>query len=325
MHLQTFNTSWDYHLSPHHGLDDISLDKVQKIIDKINSEAGQKIADDPLTFLLKQEIVRDGAITHAGFLLFTKKDTLFTTVELGRFQTDIIIKDTARSKSDILTQVEVIMEFVKKHINKEIIITGDIRNTQRWQYPLDAIREIILNMVIHRDYRSSSDSIVKVFDHKIEFYNPGQLPSNITIDDLLANTYRSTPRNKLIADFCKQTGIIEKYGSGIQRIIRQFREYNLPDPHFEHISDGFMVTVTDGMHDTVTGNVTGNVTENVTENRKTLIFKLIQRNPEITTTEIADTLNVSRRTIARDINAMKENGQILRIGSAKKGKWKIVN
>ncbi len=86
-----------------------------------------------------------------------------------------------------------------------------------------------------------------------------------------------------------------------------------------------MVTVTDGMHDTVTGNVTGNVTENVTENRKTLIFKLIQRNPEITTTEIADTLNVSRRTIARDINAMKENGQILRIGSAKKGKWKIVN
>jgi len=58
-------------------------------------------------------------------------------------------------------------------------------------------------MILHRDYRSSSDSIVKVFGDKIEFYNPGRLPEDITIDDLLTNQYRSTPRNKLMADVLK--------------------------------------------------------------------------------------------------------------------------
>jgi len=76
-----------------------------------------------------------------------------------------------------------------------------------------------MNMIIHRDYRSSSDSVVKIFDHKIEFYNPGRLPETITITDLHNNTYQSTPRNKLLADVFKNLGHIEKYGSGIQRII----------------------------------------------------------------------------------------------------------
>jgi ATP-dependent DNA helicase RecG len=74
-------------------------------------------------------------------------------------------------------------------------------------------------MVVHRDYRLSSDSIVKIFDNKIEFYNPGRLPASISIEDLISNNYRSTPRNKLLADFFKDLGLIEKYGSGIQRII----------------------------------------------------------------------------------------------------------
>jgi ATP-dependent DNA helicase RecG len=93
-----------------------------------------------------------------------------------------------------LTQIDQVLDFVRKHINLEVIITGQPQNTQKWQYPMEAIREIVINMVLHRDYRSSSDSIVKVFDDHIEFYNPGRLPDNITIDDLISNKYRSTPR-----------------------------------------------------------------------------------------------------------------------------------
>jgi len=61
MHLQTFNTSWDYYLSHQFGLEDISLDKVQQVIDTINQELKLNITDDPLTFLLKHDLVRDGA------------------------------------------------------------------------------------------------------------------------------------------------------------------------------------------------------------------------------------------------------------------------
>ena len=93
---------------------------------------------------------------------------------------------------------------------------------------MEAIREIITNMIVHRDYRSASDSIVKIFDNYIEFYNPGKLPDSISVEDLLSNNYKSTPRNKLIADFCKSIGLIEKYGSGIRRIVEYFAEAQIP-------------------------------------------------------------------------------------------------
>jgi ATP-dependent DNA helicase RecG len=127
------------------------------------NQTGTRITDDPLTFLVKNDLVRDGMLTNAAYLLFANRETAVTTVELGRFQSEIIIKDEARTKTDILSQINQVMDFVKKHINKEIIITGQPQNTPKWQYPLEAIREVILNMIVHRDYRSSSDSIVKIF------------------------------------------------------------------------------------------------------------------------------------------------------------------
>jgi len=68
-----------------------------------------------------------------------------------------------------------VFEFVKKHLNKGYIITGNPQREERWEYPLDAIREIVINMIVHRDYRSSSDSIIKIFNNRIEFFNPGGL------------------------------------------------------------------------------------------------------------------------------------------------------
>lgn len=177
---QSFNTSWDYHINPQFKINDISLEKVQAAIDSFNRRE-TRITEDPLTFLVKNDLIRDGEVTNAAYLLFKKEDSVITTVELGRFQSDILIKDTSRTKADLLTQVEDVLAFVRKHINQEIIVTGEAKNTQRWQYPLDALREIVLNMIIHRDYRASSDSIVKIFNHKIEFYNPGRLPENITV------------------------------------------------------------------------------------------------------------------------------------------------
>ena len=327
MHLQTFNTSWDYHLNNQFSLDDISSEKVQHSINLLN-QAGSRITEDPLTFLLKNDLVRDGQIANATYLLFKKNDSVITTIELGRFQTEIIIKDTARTKADILTQIEQVLDFVTKHINKEVIITGKALNTQKWQYPLEAIREIITNMIVHRDYRSSSDSIVKVFDNKIEFYNPGRLPDSITVDDLLNNNYKSTPRNKLIADFFKNLGLIEKYGSGIRRIIDFFVADNLPVPEFRNISDGFMVTVfsknVEEVAHKVGDDVVGNVVGNVVDDRLNKILSLISDNNQISALQIAKLLNVTSRTIQRDIEKLKELNKLKRSGLAKGGQWEII-
>ena len=311
MHLQTFNSSWDYHIDNQHKIDDLSFEKVQLAIDILN-KTGYTINEDPIQFLVKNDLVRNATPSHAAFLLFKKNDSVLTTIELGRFQTEIIIKDSARSKDDILTQIEKVLDFVKKHINKEVIITGEARNTQKWQYPIEAIREIVMNMIVHRDYRSSSDSIVKIFDHKIEFYNPGRLPENITVDDLLSNNYKSTPRNKLIADFCKNLGLIEKYGSGIGRIMSYFADENLPLPQFRNISDGFMVTIS-----------SEKVVEKLNQSQR-IIIENMRANTTVSAEEIAKKAGISTRKIQEHIKKLKELSIIKRIGPDKGGHWEVM-
>jgi ATP-dependent DNA helicase RecG len=129
MHLQTINTSWDYHTNNHFKISDISFEKVQLAIDTINVN-GININDDTLSFLFKKDLLRDEKITNAAFLLFTKNDTVISTVEMGRFQTPIIIKDNERSQSDLISQVNRIIIFIEKHMNKAIVITGDAKHTQ---------------------------------------------------------------------------------------------------------------------------------------------------------------------------------------------------
>ena len=326
IHLQTFNSSWDYHTNNHFKLEDISFEKIQLAIDSIN-ENGVNISESPLNFLLKKDLIRGEKLTNAAFLLFTANDTVMTTIEMGRFQTDIIIKDTARSQTDIISQVDQVLNFVKKHMNKAIIFTGDAQNTQQWQYPMEAIREIVMNMIVHRDYREAADSIIKIYDDKIEFFNPGRLPDDITEEDLMINNYKSTPRNKIIADIFRSMGLIEKYGSGIQRIINYFKEAKLPKPTFKNQSNGFVVTVFAKINNLDTQNVPRNVPRNAQEmpqeKRLQLIIQLIKKDTQISMLELSKKIGVTHKTIKRDIGKLKIQGVLKRIGPTKGGYWKI--
>jgi len=86
LYLKSFNTSWDYHLNNEFTLEDISLEKVSDAIDKLK-ERGFRMSDAPYGFLLKSDLIREGKVTNAAWLLFKKKESVITTIELGRFQT----------------------------------------------------------------------------------------------------------------------------------------------------------------------------------------------------------------------------------------------
>ena len=146
-HFKTFNSSWDYTTDPEHTVADISLTKVRKFISRANKGRSVKIKDAPLKALEKLGLVRGKRITRACYLLFLKRESLFTAVELGRFQTPTLIKDGDRTKSDLFTQVDAVFNFILKHLNKEYIITGKPQRDERWDYPLDALREIIINAI----------------------------------------------------------------------------------------------------------------------------------------------------------------------------------
>ena len=192
---------------------------------------------------------------------------------------------------------------------------------------MEAIREIVANMIVHRDYRSSSDSIVKIFDNKIEFYNPGRLPDSITVEDLLSNNYKSTPRNKLIADFCKSLGLIEKYGSGIKRIVDHCKADNHPVPEFRNISEGFLVTIFGKDIDKVTDHDTDHDIDHDTDHdtdRLEGILDAIKKNSRITVAQIAALSGISKSTALRDLRKLKSKGKIRRIGGEKGGHWEVV-
>jgi ATP-dependent DNA helicase RecG len=127
------------------------------------------------------------------------------------------------------------------HLKFAFEITG--KTTQRTEipeYPLDAIREALLNALIHRNYQSPTDVQIKIFDQKITFFNPGGLFGDITEDDLRTNAYRASTRNKQLAEAFYLTHDIEKYGSGFIRIRKAISAYPTMKFDFRNLGDGFL-------------------------------------------------------------------------------------
>jgi ATP-dependent DNA helicase RecG len=343
LHLKTFGSSWDYYPSPHYDLDSISLDKVAQFIDLANQIREVKIQDDPLTVLLKFELLKNNKqIANACHLLFSKNDLFNATISIGRFASQTSIKDSLVLRTDLFQEVDSTLAFLKKHINKNYIITGNPQREEKWEYPLEALREIVVNMIVHRDYQSAGDAIIKIFDNRIEFYNPGGLENGLTIADLQAGTYTSFARNRKIADVFREAGMIEKYGSGIQRIKSAFVHHGLQVPIFEEFQKGFRVTVFNevisdssdnvsfdliGVSDHVAKSISINVTDDVTRNVDNVTGNVdgVTRNVDDVTGNVDDvTRNVTESRGDKIVQLIELNNRIkteelaLRLGVTKR-------
>jgi ATP-dependent DNA helicase RecG len=117
------------------------------------------------------------------------------------------------------------MEFIKKNIGLGYQFTDDLQRKNRWQYPLAVVRELLLNSIVHKDYRNPTDVIIKIFDHKIEYSNPGSIIGNLKIEDLYTDNYQAKHRNRLLAEAFYLIGGIEKYGTGFIRIRTLLKDY----------------------------------------------------------------------------------------------------
>lgn len=332
MHLKTFNSSWDSHVNPLHTVDSISLDKVTEFISKCNKDKEVLIQDDAITVLNKFHLIKEGGITSACYLLFGRGYIFDANIELGRFSTPTSIKDGLTVRSDLFTEVEEVLTFIKKHINKEYIITGDPQRKEMWQYPLNALREIIINMIVHRDYMNAGDSSVKIYNNHIEFFNFGKLPDEISLAQLLSGNYTSRARNKMIASSFKEAQLIEKYGSGIKRIQEGFVNYGLPEPIFEEFQGGFRVTVYSGQEsisplkvgEKVGEKVGKKVGERLTDNQCKIIAA-ININNKISIVELATEVGIANKNIESNIKKLKQLKLLSRIGSARGGYWEVLS
>ncbi len=326
VYLQSIQTSWDSYPYADAKNTDLDETKILSFIEKVNSSGRFKLNGKPLECLKKLRLIKNNTPTNAAMLLFSKEE-LFYNIHIGRFKTQSHIIDDKMVRGTLFEAVENTIKFIISHLKVAFEITGkSVQRTEIFEYPLSAIRELVLNAIIHRDYKSPTDIQIKIFDKEITIFNPGGLFGNLTIEDLKTDNYQAQSRNKLITEAFYLTKDIEKYGSGYRRVREQIAKYPTMYFNFEENSGGYLVKIGYEKQKTnkVTDKVTDNVTDNVTDKRSELILNLIRKNEKISTTEIARELNVTKRTILRDIEKLKGQNKLKRSGNNKTGYWKII-
>jgi predicted HTH transcriptional regulator len=184
--------------------------------------------------------------TVGGMLLFgLDRERHFPDawIQAGRFRgTDKSrIDDRAEIRSLPVRAIEEALAFVQKHALHGAEI-GAVHRRERWNLPPVAVREAVINAVAHADYAQRGAPLrVSIFDDRLEVENPGLLPFGLTVEDLHRGV--SKLRNRVIGRVFHALGLIEQWGSGVQRMTAACRDAGLPAPVFEEIGTRFRVTV----------------------------------------------------------------------------------
>jgi len=320
-------------------LGDISIKKVKSFLREANTSFKVNKASLP-PFLTSLGVYEKGKVKNAGALMFASKVEKFLPHAesiLGAFKgTDKTnIYDRRDVKDDLLTQFNEAVNFLKKHLN----VRSEIRAVNRfdiYELPLDALREAVVNAIVHRDYAIKGTSIyVRIYDDRVEIENPGGLPAGITKQDFGKSSVR---RNPIIADLFHRMGKVERMGSGIERMIDLMRETGLKDPLFEMDTFFRVIFYRDPRYSLKAGKGVGKggrkvgervgekvgerVEVRITDNQAK-IMEAMQKDPYISAIKLSEVVGISHRKIESNIAKLKEKGLIRRIGPAKGGHWEI--
>ena len=183
--------------------------------------------------------------TVGGMLLFGKERlALFPDARIraavfaGQDRTRIL--DTQEITSYLPRAVEEVIAFVQRNTRRSVQVNG-LRNEVVPEVPLIALREAVINAVVHADYSQHGSPLrVAIFSDRLEIENPGGLPPGLTLEEVRQGA--SKLRNRVIGRVFHELGLIEQWGSGIQRMAKACLEAGLPDPVLEEIGSGFRVT-----------------------------------------------------------------------------------
>jgi predicted HTH transcriptional regulator len=247
--------------------------------------------------------------TVGGLLLFGRledRQELFPDawIKAGRFGgTDRRrILDSVEIHSAPVQAIEEVIAFIRKYLAREAVI-GEVRRTERWSLPAVALREAIINAVVHADYSQRGGPIrVALFDDRLEIENPGLLPFGLTIEDLWQGISRL--RNRVMGRVFQELGLIEQWGSGIQRMAGACREAGLPAPKLEEIGLRFRVTLS----------VLPEQQPQLDE-RDRKILALLSDEKGRNTQQIADHLHLSTRATRSRLRSLAALNLVVAVGS----------
>ena len=268
-------------------------------------------------------LTKDAKPTNAAAMLFATYPNRYPQFLLRMCRFRGTTKDVFVDPQEVYGNFFDILDAGIAFCFKHLFLTGEIIGLQRvetLEIPLEALREALINALCHRDYEQLYSSVsLAIYDDRVEIINPGRLPVELTPETILL-PHSSYPYNPLIAQVLYQTAYLDKWGSGVERIVQLCKEVNIPSPIYSMANRSVVLTFPRPIDRNVTKDVTKDVINKLSD-RQQKIIDIIKQNPTISIAAIAEQLEVVKLTIQRDINKM---AHILEhIGPSNGGYWNL--
>jgi ATP-dependent DNA helicase RecG len=313
--LKRAGHTWDNVVEEDASFDDIDEATIKKYLRKAG-KAGRLPDMDGLStpeLLEKLRLAKNGKLKRAAIVLFGKDPGRFypnTFVKIGKFEDDDFTIRFQEVEDGNIIQVldKVLRTLDNKFLIRNISFEG-MNRIETLEYPVPALREMLLNALIHRNYMGAPTQI-RVYDNKLTAWNHGTLPEGITLDKL-TKSHSSYPRNPVLAGACFLGGYIDSWGSGIMKIVNSCKAAGLPTPAMEEDGGGFIVKL---FKDRFSEEELRKIELN---NRQIKAVLYVKEKGKITNKKYQELNTISERTSARELEDLFSKEIFLRIGESK--------
>ena len=325
----------------------ISWDELTCLDYKFNEESIEQLCQDIMSYRQKAElsstpvtknqlinwkVLKEDAeqiFSSNAFALMTSDHFQFSKTQCAVFKgtTRNVFLDKRTFEGPLYKQIEETIHFVLRNIRLGATVEGLLRK-ESYELPVEAIREMIVNAHCHRNYLDEACIQVALFDDRLEVTSPGGLYNGLTYEEMM--TGHSKTRNRAIAKVFNQMGIIEAWGTGIQRILSTSERYDLPTPEIIVTDNSFRVTLYRQFDD---DEINDNYVEESFEDIKgkeeiyynkqyKAILEYMKDNVEYSSSELKDVIGVKDRRIRTVLKELLVLGAIESKGSTKNRRYK---
>ena len=273
-------------------------------------EAGRPPTLESLVSMGVLQMVDDRPASTVAFdLLTANRGRYETSCALFRGLYKVDFEDRAEYSGNLMEQIESAMAFLRRNMKRRAVIKGLYREDV-YEVPLTALREAVVNAMVHRSYVSRDAVTVTVLDDRIEVESPGSLL--IRSEQLGTGMYRT--RNEVVARFLREAGICEVRGTGIRRMFEACRAQGLRDPCIEEVEDHVRVTF---FKESAAGRIPA---LGMHERR---MLELMSEDPGITLENLARELGISRAYVSKLVRHSKDRGVLARDETFRRGGWAV--
>jgi len=314
--LRKLGKTWDEYIEERANLNDINIETIENFKKYSYERIPSIIEENDLNIILeKLNLLGDGRLKRAAVLLFAKNPQRFyinSSIRIGKFKTETEILTNDIVEGNLFEQLENCIEILRtKYLMSEIKFEG-IHRREILEYPLEALREAIINALIHRDYLGTSDIQIRIYQDKLVIMNDGVLPPEVPIDRLKTE-HISKPRNVLLAYAFNLAGFIEKWGMGTLKMIESCKEQDLPEPDFIEEEGIFKVIFYKDIYTIESLQKLG------LNERQIKAVMYVKEIGKITNKKYQEKFKTSERTATRNLNDLVIKDIFERIGTTGKG------